>query len=124
MKESTGHLKCAGTGGLEDPRRLTSGMRRGKCICGAAALAKTMLRKGRMKNGLNHSYQWLFLYVGGVLRKGKRKQASQDRNGYLSLVGGGGGQRGGWLLVKGPDSPERSQRPSRMCGRLKWTNWT
>lgn len=30
-----------------------------------------------------HSYQWLFFYVRGALRKGKRKQASQDRNGYL-----------------------------------------
>lgn len=30
-----------------------------------------------------HSYQWLFLYVRGGLRKGKRKQASQHRNGYL-----------------------------------------
>lgn len=47
-----------------------------------------------------HSYQWLFFYVHGVLRKGKRKQASQDRNGYL--------RRGLW--VKTRHSTARTQQ--------------
>lgn len=51
-----------------------------------------------------HSYQWLFLCVGGGLRKGKRKRASQDRNGYLS--------RG----LLGKKAPELRHRFCRMCG--------
>lgn len=68
-----------------------------------------MLRKRENEKWPYHSYQWLFLYVRGGLRKGKRKQASQDRNGYLSR---------GLLGKKAPTrrSPELSHRFCRMCG--------
>lgn len=64
----------------------------------------TMLRKGKWKMALSLLSMALFFLCVWVLRKGKRKPASQDRNGYL--------RRGLWVQALHRCTENRAPDPS------------